>query len=184
MVRMSTPKRREQLLKLMKEEYNKAEKSLDFKGFTAEKLAQKAGISTVRFYKVAGDKFQDYCSKLPKFRRTRDEILDGLRQENDSLKKQVKELKKEIENIAEQDINEAIFLIEQLEMENIALREEIVCLKQQLSSADGLQHTIIQTSTKGSEQRILTVLEGGLKSRAFAKKHNEIPEDNSGDDAS
>jgi phosphoenolpyruvate synthase/pyruvate phosphate dikinase len=162
--RISRAERRKQLVELLDREYAIAvrEGSLDF---TAETIARKAGITLVWFYKVAGDKYQEYCSKLGKLRRSRDQVLNDLKLEVAALKKQIKELKQKLCDVAEQDMNAAITLIEQLELENLALRSEIAGLKRQLSEVEGAQCSILQVKIQGSEQRSFTVLEGGLKSK-------------------
>src|SRR2546421_7313557 len=53
--------------------------------FTAQRVADAAGISTVWLYKTAGEEFRTLRAQLPGSRKTRDEEVAALRQENAQL---------------------------------------------------------------------------------------------------
>ena len=60
--RMSATERRAQLLTIMQEIHAKAQSQADF---TAAKIAQAAGISTVMLYRLVRPEFQTLRSELP-----------------------------------------------------------------------------------------------------------------------
>src|SRR2546421_9350664 len=59
--------------------------------FTAQRVADAAGVSTVWLYKLAGEEFRALRAQLPGSRKTREEEVAALRQENAQLRTQLEE---------------------------------------------------------------------------------------------
>jgi hypothetical protein len=127
--RMKAEERREQLLALMADLHRKAETQGDF---TAEVVANAAGISTVLLYRYAGAEFQALRAQLPGVHRVRDEVMSALRQENAELRRQLQDAQEKLRATALSELDEAIHMIEQLEEENLHLRGEVKRLRKQL----------------------------------------------------
>ena len=70
--RVSGTERRAQLLTIMQEMHEKAQSQADF---TAAKIAQAAGISTVMLYRLVRPEFQTLHSELPGSQRPTDEVM-------------------------------------------------------------------------------------------------------------
>ncbi len=127
--RMKAEERREQLLALMADLHRKAETQGDF---TAESVANAAGISTVLLYRYVGTEFQTLRARLPGAHRVRDEVMSELRQENAELRQQLQEAREKLRATALSELDEAIHMIELLEEENLHLRGEVKRLRKQL----------------------------------------------------
>jgi AraC-like DNA-binding protein len=91
--RMSATERRAQLLTIMKEMHENAQSQADF---TAAKIAQATGISTVMLYRLVRAEFQTLRSELPGSRRPADEVMRTLRLENADLRRQLKEAREKL----------------------------------------------------------------------------------------
>jgi len=133
--RMSATERRAQLLTIMQEMHEKAQSQTDF---TAAKIAQAAGISTVMFYRLARPEFQTLRSELPGSRRPTDEVMRTLRLENVGLRRQLREAREQLRTTAVEELDEAIRLMERLEEENLQLRAEVKLLRRRLEEGNHL----------------------------------------------
>jgi DNA repair exonuclease SbcCD ATPase subunit len=123
--RMSSEKRREQLLQVMEAIFKKAETQNDF---TAKKIAGDAEVSVVLFYRLVGDKFKELRSQLEGPRHPPATVISTLKAQVKELRRQVRELKERLKAAALAEIAEAIRLIERLDEENRMLRSEIKML--------------------------------------------------------
>ncbi|HZU70498.1 MAG TPA: hypothetical protein VFA09_24715 [Ktedonobacteraceae bacterium] len=148
---MKATDRRTQLLEIMNELHQKAQSQRDF---TPAKIAEAAGISTVRFYKLVRPEFQELRSQLPGPRLSRDEELFQLRREVADLRQQLKKALLQVRTSAIEDLDEAIRLIEQYEKENIQLRQQIGLLQKRLEEGG---QVIVQPS-HGSARPHLTIV--------------------------
>ena len=79
---------REHLLSVMREVHAQVAGQSEF---TAQRVADAAGVSTVWLYKLAGEEFRALRAQLPGSRKTRDEEVAALRQENVRLHMQLEE---------------------------------------------------------------------------------------------
>src|SRR6266487_4774207 len=149
---MSKAKRRAQLLEIMKDLHQQAQRQADF---TAEKVAQAAGISTVWFYKLVRPEFQALRAQLSGPRLLRDEELAQLRHENAELKKRAQNLESKLRTTPVDELDEAIRELERYEKENLQLRQQIALLQKRLEEGG---HVIIQPSSYGSTRSHLTVV--------------------------
>ncbi len=127
--RMSATERQAQLLTIMQEMHAKAQSQTDF---TAAKIAQAAGISTVMLYRLVGPEFQTLRSELPGSQRPSDEVMRTLRLENAELRRQLREAREKLRTTAVEELDEAIRLMERLEEENLQLRGEVKLLRKRL----------------------------------------------------
>ena len=127
--RMSGTERRAQLLTIMQEMHEKAQSQADF---TAAKIAQAAGISTVMLYRLVRPEFQTLRSELPGSQRPTDEVMRKLRLENADLRRQLREAREKLRTTAVEELDEAIRLMERLEEENLQLRGEVKLLRKRL----------------------------------------------------
>jgi len=123
---MSGTERRAQLLTIMQEMHEKAQSQADF---TAAKIAQAAGISTVMLYRLVRPEFQTLRSELPGSQRPTDEVMRKLRLENADLRRQLREAREKLRTTAVEELDEAIRLMERLEEENLQLRSEVKLLR-------------------------------------------------------
>jgi hypothetical protein len=105
--------------------------------FTAQRVATAAGISTGWLYHIAGSEFRAYRATLPGSRKTRDEEMANLRQENTQLRKQLKEAQEQARLASSSALKSAIALLEQWEQENLELRGHIRVLTRRLEQAGG-----------------------------------------------
>ncbi len=135
--RMSATERRSQLLTIMQEMHAKAQSQADF---TAAKIAQAAGISTVMFYRLVRPEFQTLRSELPGSQRPADEVMRTLRRENADLRRQLREAREKLRTTAVEELDEAIRLMERLEEENLQLRSEVKLLRRRLEEGN---HTVV-----------------------------------------
>jgi len=152
--RMSATERRSQLLTIMQEMHRKAESQTDF---TAEKIAQAAGISTVILYRLVRAEFQTLRSELPGSRRPTDEMMRTLRIENAELRRQLRETREKLRTTAVEELDEAIRLIERLEEENLQLRGEIKLLCKRLQEGG---HVFVHPPIPGTGKPQLTLMNG------------------------
>jgi FtsZ-binding cell division protein ZapB len=127
--RMTAEQRREQLLKVMQGLHHQAENQAEF---TAEKVADTAGISTVLLYRYVGAEFKALRNQLPGSHRSADETLRELRRENDDLRLQLRDAQEKLRTTAVEELDEAVLLIERLEEENLQLRGENRLLRKRL----------------------------------------------------
>ncbi len=135
--RMSATERRSQLLTIMQEMHAKAQSQADF---TAAKIAQTAGISTVMLYRLVRPEFQTLRSELPGSQRPADEMMRTLRLENADLRRQLREAREKLRTTAVEELDEAIRLMERLEEENLQLRSEVKLLRRRLEEGN---HTVV-----------------------------------------
>ncbi|TMC87117.1 MAG: hypothetical protein E6J22_17980 [Chloroflexi bacterium] len=131
--RMSATERRAQLLTIMQEMHAKAQSQADF---TAAKIAQAAGISTVMLYRLVRPEFQTLRSELPGPQRPTDEVMRQLRLENAGLRRQLREAREKLRTTAVEELDEAIRLMERLEEENRRLRGEVKLLRRRLEEGN------------------------------------------------
>ncbi len=135
--RMSGTERRAQLLTIMQEMHAKAQSQADF---TAAKIAQAAGISTVMLYRLVRPEFQTLRSELPGPQHPTDEVMRTLRLENADLRRQLREAREKLRTTAVEELDEAIRLMERLEEENLQLRSEVKLLRRRLEEGN---HTVV-----------------------------------------
>ena len=150
--RMSGIERRAQLLTIMQEMHAKAQSQADF---TAAKIAQAAGISTVMFYRLIGPEFQTLRSELPGSRRPTDEVMRTLRLENTDLRRQLREAREKLRTTAVEELDEAIRLMERLEEENLQLRSEVKLLRKRLQEGGNV---FVHASAPGTGRPQLTMM--------------------------
>lgn len=131
--RMTSDKRREQLLKIMKELFGKARAQSDF---TAAKIAGEAGVSVVRFYRLVGCEFKELRSQLEGPLRPTETVISKLKGQIKGLRKQVRELRARLKEAALAEIAEAIRFIERLDEENRMLRSEVKMLRRRLDEGE------------------------------------------------
>ncbi len=139
--RMSAIERRAQLLTIMQEMQAKAQSQADF---TAAKIAQAAGISTVMLYRLVRPEFQTLRSELPGSQRPTDEVMRKLRLDNADLRRQLREAREKLRTTAVEELDEAIRLMERLEEENLQLRGEVKLLRRRLEEGN---HTVVHAPT-------------------------------------
>src|SRR5260370_9235755 len=77
---------KEHLLGVMREVHAQVTSQSEF---TAQRIADAAGISKVWLYHIAGEEFRALRAELPGSRKTRDEEVAALRQENAQLRTQL-----------------------------------------------------------------------------------------------
>ena len=106
--------------------------------FTAQRVADAAGISTVWLYHIAGKEFRALRAELPGSRKTRDEEVATLRQENAQLRSQLKEAQDQARLASSDALKKAMVMLEQWEQENLELRGHIRVLTRRLEQAGGL----------------------------------------------
>ena len=150
--RLSAEERREQLLQMIQELHQQAKSQTDF---TAEKVAELAGISTVLLYRYVGSEFKSLRNQLPGSHRSADEALRQLRHENDDLRRQLREAQEKLRTTAVEELDEAILLIERLEEENLQLRGENKLLRKRLEEGG---RVIVPISPPSVSGRSLTIV--------------------------
>lgn len=131
--RMSSERRREQLMQVMRIMFANAQHQGDF---TAKKIACEAGVSVVLFYRLVGKDFKELRSQLDGPRRPAETVISKLKGQIKELRKQVRELKSRLKATVLAEISEAIRLIEHLDEENRVLRSEIKMLRQRLAESE------------------------------------------------
>jgi regulator of replication initiation timing len=149
---LSKEERKNQLLTVMHELHQAAQNQGDF---TAEKVAERSGVSKVLLYRYSGAEFKELRAQLPGSRRTINETISGLRLENAKLQQELREARTKLRMTAVKELDEAILLIEALEEQNIQLRSENKLLRKRLSEGG---QVIVQTSSHGSGRPQLTVI--------------------------
>lgn len=127
--RLHAEERREHLLSVMQEVYQQTKQQSEF---TAAKVAEQAGVSSVFLYRLVGTEFKALRSQLPGPRHPRDEEIKGLRQKIAELEKQLREAQDRLRTTAISELGESIFQLEQYEQENLQLREEISLLRERI----------------------------------------------------
>jgi predicted transcriptional regulator len=132
-VRMKADERRNELLRIMREEYAGAKNQMEF---TAAKVAGKAGVSVVWFYRKVGPEFQELRAQLEGPRRPKGTVISKLKGQIASLKKEVRELKASLKVAVLEQIAEAVRMIEMLDAENRMLRGEVKMLRQRLNESE------------------------------------------------
>jgi hypothetical protein len=130
--RMSSEKRREQLLGVMKELFGKARTQDDF---TAAKVAGEAGVSVVLLYRLVGGEFKVMRSQLEGPRRPVQTVISKLKGRIRELRREVRELKSRLKAAALGEIAEAIKFIERLDEENRMLRSEVKMLRRRMAES-------------------------------------------------
>jgi hypothetical protein len=125
---------KEHLLTAMREVYAQATSQSEF---TAQRVADAAGISKVWLYHVAGEEFRSLRAKLPGSRKTRDEEVAALRQENAQLRAQLKATQEQARLESSDALRKAIVLLEQWEQENLELRGHVRILTRRLEQGGG-----------------------------------------------
>lgn len=132
-MRMTSEKRREQLLQLMGVLFKKARTQHDF---TAKKIASEAGVSVVLFYRLVGADFKELRSQLSGPRRPPATVIGRLKGQLKELRRQVRELKARLKAASLAEIAEAIRFIERLDEENRMLRSEVKLLRRRLAESE------------------------------------------------
>jgi hypothetical protein len=112
-------------------------KALSQSEFTAQRIAAAAGISTVWLYKIAGPEFRALRAELPGSRKTRDEEVAELRQENARLRAEPKEAQEQARLASSSALKKAMVMLEQWEQENLELRGHLRLLTRRLEQAGG-----------------------------------------------
>lgn len=105
--------------------------------FTAQRVADAAGISKVWLYHIAGDEFRVLRAQLPGSRKTRDEEVAVLRQENAQLRSQLKAAQEQARLASSTALKKAMVMLEQWEQENLELRGHIRVLTRRLEQSGG-----------------------------------------------
>ena len=132
--RRSAEEGKEHLLSVMREIHAQVASQSEF---TAQRVADAAGISTVWLYKIAGEEFRALRAQLPGSRKTRDEEMAALRQENAQLRAQLEEALERARLASSTALKKAFALLEQWEQENLELRGHIRVLTRRLEQAGG-----------------------------------------------
>lgn len=120
--------------------------------FTAQRVADAAGISKVWLYHIAGEEFRALRAELPGSRKTRDEEVAALRQENAQLRTQLQAAQAQARLASSAALKKAMVMLEQWEQENLELRGHIRVLTRRLEQAGGyidIAPTSAQTSRRG-----------------------------------
>lgn len=131
--RMTSEKRREQLLKVMREMFERAKSQSDF---TAGKIAGAAGVSVVLFYRRVGGEFKELRSRLEGPRRPVQTVISKLKGRVRELRREVCELKTRLKAAALGEVAEAIKFIERLDEENRMLRSEVKMLRRRMAESE------------------------------------------------
>ena len=132
-IRMKADERRNELIRIMHEEHAGAKNQ---KEFTAAKVAEKAGVSVVWFYRKVGPEFQELRAQLDGPRRPKGTVINKLKGQVASLKKEVRELKARLKSAVLEQIAEAVRMLEMLDAENRMLRGEVKMLRQRLNETE------------------------------------------------
>jgi hypothetical protein len=122
--------------------------------FTAQRVADAAGISKVWLYHVAGEEFRALRAELPGSRKTRDEEVAALRQENAQLRIQLKAAREQAHLASSIALKKAMVMLEQWEQENLELRGHIRVLTRRLEQTGGYID-IIATSSPATRKDYL-----------------------------
>lgn len=133
-LRRSAEDGKEHLLTVMREVHAHATNQREF---TAQHIADAAGISTVWLYHLAGEEFRALRSELPGSRKTRDEEVAALRQENTQLRAQLQAAQEQARLASSAALKKAMTMLEQWEQENLELRGHIRLLTRRLEQVGG-----------------------------------------------
>src|SRR5258708_37966401 len=125
---------KEHLLAVMREIHAQVTSQSEF---TAQRVADVAGISKVWLYHIAGEEFRALRAELPGSRKTRDEEVAALRQENAQLRTQLKAAQEQARLASSTALKKAMVMLEQWEQENLELRGHIRVLTRRLEQAGG-----------------------------------------------
>jgi hypothetical protein len=125
---------KEHLLAVMQEVHAQVSSQSEF---TAQRVADAAGISKVWLYHIAGDEFRALRAELPGSRKTRDEEVAALRQENAQLRTQLKAAQEQARLASSAALKKAMVMLEQWEQENLELRGHIRVLTRRLEQTGG-----------------------------------------------
>lgn len=110
--RQTAEERKEHLLSVMKAIHAEV---LSQSEFTALRVADAAGISKVWLYHIAGDEFRALRAELPGSRKTRDEEVATLRQENAQLRTQLKAAQEQARLASSAALKKVMVMLEQWE---------------------------------------------------------------------
>ncbi|SRR5712692_1522200 len=132
--RRTSEEGKEHLLSVMREVYAQVTSQSEF---TAQRVADAAGISKVWLYHIAGEEFRALRAELPGSRKTRAEELAMLRQENAQLRTQLKAMQEQARLASSAAFKKAMVMLEQWEQENLELRGHIRVLTRRLEQAGG-----------------------------------------------
>src|SRR6266567_5875002 len=132
--RKTAEKGKEHVLSVMREIHAQVTSQSEF---TAQRVADAAGISKVWLYHIAGEEFRALRAELPGSRKTRDEEVAALRQENAHLRTQLEEAQEQARLASSTALKKAFVLLEQWEQENLELRGHIRVLTRRLEQAGG-----------------------------------------------
>ena len=125
--------------------------------FTAERIAAEAGISKVWLYHLAGEEFSSLRAQLPGSRKTRDEEMRVLRQENAQLRAQFEKAQEEARLAVSTALKRAFTMLEQWEQENLELRGHIRLLTRRLEQAGGYVDIVPDTPHTNREGHLKVV---------------------------
>lgn len=142
---------KEHLLAVMREVHAQVTSQSEF---TAQRVADAAGISKVWLYHIAGEEFRALRSALPGSRKTRDEEVTMLRQENVQLCVRLKAVQEQARLASSDALKKALVMLEQWEQENLELRGHVRVLTQRLEQVEGYMN-ITTTSSPASRKDYL-----------------------------
>jgi hypothetical protein len=132
--RQTAEEAKEHLLSVMREVHAQVTSQSEF---TAQRVADAAGISKVWLYHIAGEEFRTLRAELPGSRKTRDEEVATLRQENAQLREQLKAAQERARLTSSTALKKAMVMLEQWEQENLELRGHIRVLSRRLEQTGG-----------------------------------------------
>ncbi len=132
--RQAAEEGKEHLLSVMKTIHAEVSRQSEF---TAQRIADAAGISKVWLYHIAGEEFRALRAELPGSRKTRDEEVAALRQENAQLHTQLKAAQEQARLASSTALKKAFTMLEQWEQDNLELRGHIRVLTRRLEQAGG-----------------------------------------------
>ncbi|MDQ3802759.1 MAG: hypothetical protein M3416_02760 [Acidobacteriota bacterium] len=130
---MGRADRHAHLLSVMREVRAGASRQTEF---TAKVVADRASVSVVTLYKVAGKEFKEMRSGLEGGRRAPDGELAELRRENEELRRENRELKEGRRETNLGELAGAIEMIEMLDEDNRMLRDRVALLERRLAESE------------------------------------------------
>lgn len=145
---------KEHLLTVMREIHAQVASQSEF---TAQRVADTAGISKVWLYHIAGDEFRALRAELPGSRKTRDEEVATLRQENAQLRTQLKAVQEQARLASSAALKKAMVMLEQWEQENLELRGHIRVLTRRLEPAGGYVDVVPPSSPESRKGHLKPV---------------------------
>jgi hypothetical protein len=156
---MNKPRRtaeagKEHLLAVMREIHAQVSSQSEF---TAQRIAEEAGISKVWLYHIAGEEFRALRAELPGSRKTRDEEVAALRRENAELRAQLKAAQEQARLASSAALKKAMIMLEQWEQENLELRGHIRVLTRRLEQTGGYVDITPPTSQAGRKSHLKPV---------------------------